>query len=277
MKILNGAATLVAAAGMLFGFSAAVLASGDDDSSEKREIGDYAFSSGSPDFVHGVPANPEEAWILAAGGRIYDNWWVALDVAEPRGTHPSYPEIGQKSGPSTWRCKTCHGWDFLGSDGIYAEGSSNYTGIGGIRGAVGRPLEQIAATLRDDTHLYTTDMIDDAQMGRLAAFVSNGQIDVAKYVDLETRTMIPGMADISNGRGIFQTVCAACHGFDGRLLDWGDSTSSNFVGTEASELPDEVIHKVLNSHPGAAMVNLRAFPVQAAIDVVAYAATLPVE
>ncbi len=274
MKILIGAATLVAAATMLLGLSTPVLASGDDD---KREIGDYQFSSGSPDFVHGVPINPEEAWTLAIGGRIYDNWWNALDVLEPRGTHPAYPEIGQKSGEQTWRCKSCHGWDFLGKDGIYAEGNSNYTGIGGITGAIGRPVEQIAALLRDENHLYTTDMINNEQMGRVAAFVSRGQIDVAKYVDLETRTMIPGAGNINNGRGIFQTVCAACHGFDGRLLDWGDGDSSNFVGTEASELPDEVLHKVLSSHPGAAMVNLRAFPVQFSVDVVAYAATLPVD
>ncbi len=257
--------------------SSVTIASGDGDDDKKRERGDYEFSAGSPNFVHGVPINPEEAWTLAIGGRIYDNWWNALDVAEPRGTHPSYPDIGKKSGEATWRCKTCHGWDFLGKDGIYSEGTSNYTGITGIRGAIGRPVEQIAALLRDDVHLYTTTMINNEQMGRVAAFVSRGQIDVAKYVDLETRTMIPGAADINNGRGIFQTVCAACHGFDGRLLDWGDEESSNFVGTEAAELPDEVLHKVLSSHPGAAMINLRAFPIQYAVDVVGYSATLPVD
>ncbi len=273
MNILRGAAIVAATSVLLLGSTGSILATGDEE--ENREIGDYEFSSGSPDFVHGVPTNPEEAWTLAIGGRIYDNWWVALDVAEPRGTHPSYPEVGQKSGPATWRCKTCHGWDFLGSEGIYSEGSSNYTGIGGIRAAQGRSVEQIAATLRDSTHLYTTDMISDEQLGRIAAFVSRGQIDVAKYVDLETRQMIAG--DINRGRGIFQTVCAACHGYDGRLLDWGDGESSNFVGTEASELPDEVLHKVLSSHPGAAMINLRAFPVDYSVDVVAYAATLPID
>lgn len=240
--------------------------------------GDYQFSSGSPDFVHGVPINPEDAWVLAIGGRIYDNWWNALDVLPPRGTHPSYPtEIGTKTDEETWRCKTCHGWDFQGRDGIYNENNSNYTGIIGITGALGLSLETIAATLRNDTHLYSTDMISNEQMGRLAAFVSRGQIDVLEYIDPETRQMRPGVADINHGRGIFQTVCAACHGFDGRLLDWGDEEGSNFVGTEAVALPDEVIHKVLSSHPGAAMINLRAFPVQHTIDVVGYAATLPVD
>lgn len=268
LKVIGVAALMAVSSGAL------VYASGSDDD---NGTGDYAFSSGSPDFVHGVPANPEEAWTLAIGGRIYDNWWNALDVAEPRGTHPSYPEVGQKSGEATWRCKSCHGWDYRGKDGIYAEGSSNYTGIIGIRDAVDRPVEQIVATLRDDTHLYTTDMISNEQIGRVAAFVSRGQVDVAKYVDPATRTLLPGVGDINHGRGIFQTVCAACHGFDGRLLDWGDGDSSNYVGTEAAALPDEVLHKVLSSHPGAAMINLRAFPVQFAVDVVAYAATLPTD
>lgn len=40
-------------------------------------------------FVHGAPSAPSDAWTLAAGGRIYDNWWEALDLPEPTTTHPS--------------------------------------------------------------------------------------------------------------------------------------------------------------------------------------------
>jgi hypothetical protein len=36
-----------------------------------------------------------------------------------------------------------------------------------------------------------------------------------------------------------------------------------------------VLHKIRNAHPGAAMINLRAFPLQDAIDTLAYAQTLP--
>lgn len=266
MNIFKKVAATTLAAIMLLGTTSVTLAEGGG--------GDYEFSSGSPDFVHGVPTNPEEAWTLAVGGRIYDNWWQALDVAEPKGTHPSYPETAEKEGKGTWRCKTCHGWDYKGKDGIYSQGS-NYTGIIGIDGAAGRSVEQIAAILRDGTHRYSSDMIDDAALGRISAFVSRGQVDTLKYVDVETRQVKSG--DVNVGRGIFQTVCAACHGFDGRLLDWGDATSSNFIGTEASALADEVLHKILSSHPGAAMINLRAFPIEYSVDVLAYAATLPTD
>ena len=55
----------------------------------------------------------------------------------------------------------------------------------------------------------------------------------------------------------------------------GDGDEHNYVGTEAVDVPDEVVHKVLNAHPGVQMINLRAFPLQNTIDVMAYAATLP--
>ncbi len=83
--------------------------------------------------------------------------------------------------------------------------------------------------------------------------------------------------DIERGKAIFQTICATCHGFDGKLLDWGEEGRHAYVGTEAASLPDEVFNKILNSHPDVQMVNLRAFPVEDAAAVLARAATLPTE
>jgi hypothetical protein len=48
-------------------------------------------------------------------------------------------------------------------------------------------------------------------------------------------------------------------------------------GTEAADVPDEVLNKILNAHPGVQMVNLRAFSPDDAAAVLAYAATLPVK
>lgn len=170
--------------------------------------------------------------------------------------------------------KECHGWDYLGKDGIYAKGS-HFTGIAGINGAIGKPVDQIAATLRDANHPYTVEMTSDEEMLRVAAFVSRGQVDMRSFLDYETRTVNKG--DVNRGREIFQTTCAACHGFDGRLMDWGSDGNHNYVGTEAVEVPDEVMNKILNAHTGVQMINLRAFPFEYAIDVIAYAATLPLD
>jgi mono/diheme cytochrome c family protein len=234
--------------------------------------GEYAHKPEAQDFIHGAPEAPTEAWTLAAGGRIYDNWWEALDREEPKTTHPNYPKTGKQEGAVTWRCKECHAWDYRGKDGIYGKGS-HFTGFPGIDGAIGKPVEAIAAALRDKTHGYTVEMIKDDELARVAAFVSRGQVDMGKYVDLKTRKIIAGNVD--RGREIFQTTCAACHGFDGRLLNWGSKEEPAYVGTEGRDVPDEVLHKILNAHTGVQMINLRAFPVENAVDVLAYTATLP--
>ena len=255
------------AAGIGIALLAAVVAEADED-------GDYEHEAEAKEFVHGSPEVASEAWLLAAGGRIYDNWWEALDREPPEGTHPSYPATGGQSGEVTWRCKECHGWDYLGANGIYARGS-HFTGIKGIDGAKDRPVEDIVALLRAPPHGYGPGMMSDEEIARVAAFVSRGQVDMSAVLDLETRAVIAG--DAERGRNVFQTVCAACHGFDGRRLDWGDADAPAFVGTEAVEVPDEVLNKILNAHPGAEMVNLRAFPVEYAIDVLRYTTTLPTE
>lgn len=239
---------------------------------EDNGLNDYSHGVEAQEYIHGSPEQATGTWILSSGGRIYDNWWNALDRDPPESTHPSYPATGSKSGATTWRCKECHGWDYQGADGVYSSGS-HYTGIRGIYGAVGGNESGIAAMLRESTHGYTSDMINDEEMERLAAFVSRGQVDMSKYVDLETRAIKWG--DLNRGRSIFQGICAACHGFDGRAMDWGDADESAFVGTEAVAAPDEVFGKIMNGHPGVAMINLRPFGADAVLDALSYAATLP--
>lgn len=241
-----------------------------------EEKQDYVHSAAAQDFIHGVPEYPSEPWLLAAGGRIYDDWASALDREGIETTNPAYPVAAnaEQTGYGTWRCKECHGWDYLGKDGIYSKGG-HFTGIAGINGAIGKPVDQIAVMLRDANHPYTVEMISDEEMLRVAAFVSRGQVDMRSFLDMDTRTVNKG--NVNRGREIFQTTCAACHGFDGRAMDWGSDGNHNYVGTEAVEVPDEVMHKILNAHTGVQMINLRAFPLEYAIDVIAYAATLPLD
>ncbi|MDP3689790.1 c-type cytochrome [Bradyrhizobium sp.] len=230
-----------------------------------------AEHSNLADFVHRAPPQPTEIWLRAAGGRIYDNWWDALDRRKPEGTHPAYPGAGKRTGANTWRCVECHGWDYNGKDGLYGSGE-RYTGIKGIRGAVGRDVNRIAALLRAEPHSYKRELINDEEVQRVAIFVSRGQDNADRLIDLKTGT---ARGDPVRGAGLFQTTCAACHGFDGRALDWGAAKEPAYVGTEANKFPHEVLHKIRNAHPGVVMINLRGFPLQDAIDVLAFARTLP--
>lgn len=223
------------------------------------------------DFIHGAPSQPTEIWIRAAGGRIYDNWWEALDRKKPEGTHPAYPASGKRTGANTWRCVECHGWDYKGKDGLYGSGE-RYTGIKGIRRAAGRDTNRIMAMLRAEPHSYRRDMINDEELRRVAIFVSRGQDHADRFIDSKTGEV---RGNAVRGAGLFQTTCAACHAFDGRALNWGTAEEPAFVGTEANKFPHEVLHKIRNAHPGAAMINMRGLPLKDAIDILAYARTLP--
>ena len=223
------------------------------------------------DYIFGAPENPSEAWILSRGGRLYDNWYATQGMDAPENTHVSWPASNTRTGATTTRCKSCHGWDYRGADGKYGSGSYQ-TGITGVMGFSGMGADAIKAVLRDATHGYTDEMIPDEQAGYIAAFVAQGTEDMNAVINFETGEV---NGDPQFGRAIYQTTCAACHAFDGRAIDWGDADEPGFVGTEANANPWEVLHKIRNGHPGAEMVSLRAFDFQAAVDVLAYTRTLP--
>lgn len=257
----NGRIALAAAVSLLLGYPFVAHASDKPDRGE-----DY-----HRDFVFGAPANPTEEWALASGGRIYDKWWDALGGQEPKETHPAYPAIGKQKGAGTWRCKECHGWDYKGVAGAYSSGG-RFTGIKGVAAAAGRDPKNIAALLRDKTHGYTPAMIPDEALERLALFVSKGQHETDPFIDKSTKR---AKGDAERGHKLYQAVCAACHGFDGKTLNFGDEKTPEYVGTLAASNPWEAMHKVRNGQPGSQMPNLRVFDLQTSIDIIAYAQTLP--
>jgi thiosulfate dehydrogenase len=223
------------------------------------------------DYIYGVPADPSDAWTLASGARLYDNWMSSLDADEPDETHPAWPASNtKKKGKVTWRCKSCHGWDYAGKDGAYSKGSYK-TGVKGVRALAGKDPADIHKILMNEIHGFTHEMIPEDAMVRIAVFVSKGQIDVSQYVKAD-KTVV---GNAERGKAIFQNHCAACHGFDGQALDWGETDKPKYVGTEAQGNPWEVLHKIRAGHPGVEMPAMMAFPVQDAVDLLTYAQTLP--
>jgi len=83
-----------------------------------------------------------DTWMIARGGRLYDNWLAELEADTPKSSHPAYPAGGRMKGPATWRCKECHGWDYRGNTGDYGRGL-HYTGTKGVRGVIGMKSRKI--------------------------------------------------------------------------------------------------------------------------------------
>ncbi len=235
-----------------------------------------AAQQGAPIRAEADTRYDPDLWDIARGGQLYDDWVAALDKEPPQQSHPSYPPVGKRKGGATWRCKECHGWDYMGEDGAYGRGS-HYTGVKGIRRMAGRPVEDIVGIFTDDTHRYTTEMLPEPAMRKLALFVSRGQIGMDQYIDRSTKR---ARGDLKRGASFFQTVCAICHGFDGaemisrretELAVFGDR---GFLGTIANNNPWETLHKIRNGQPGVGMVALRVLSTQDQVDVLAYMQTL---
>jgi len=71
-------------------------------------------------------------------------------------------------------------------------------------------------------------------------------------------------------------VCTTCHGADGRLLNFGDATEPEYVGTIAGDNTWEFIHKVRLGQPGTPMPAAidSGWSLEDVIDLLTFAQTL---
>jgi thiosulfate dehydrogenase len=212
-----------------------------------------------------VAADMEGA--IARGAKLYDKWFAVTKAEKPTETHKAWPASNtKKKGNTTWRCKSCHGWDYMGKDGAYGSGSYK-TGIPGISAFAGADIAKIVAVLNNDTHGLAGKMADQ-DFRDLALFVSQGQVDMDTYIDRAGKA--PKGGDAAKGASYYNTLCAQCHGDDGMLPKDMEKPLGGLMGN-----PWEVMHKILNGQPGEQMPALRALDRQVVVDIMAHLTTLP--
>lgn len=201
---------------------------------------------------------------IANGGRLYEDWEAATGNKQAL-PHPAYPPKAYYASVAslTWRCKECHGPDYKGNQGQYATGN-HATGIKGIRAMAGAAPEQIMGILMNKTHLFGAVM-KYRDLQDLANFVSHGQVDMDTYIDPKSRL---ARGDAKRGEAFYQTMCAGCHGKEGRF------TAKRFLGNRARLDPWESLHSMLNGHPDENMPALRELDKAVGIDILSYVQTL---
>ncbi len=213
------------------------------------------------------------------GAILYDNWFAALGVDAPPGDMPiwSRQSTNTRSGPDTWRCVECHGWDYRGALGAYGSGS-HYTGFPDVMLLTQEMTEaDIVAHLQgknDPAHDFSA-YLDETSMRQLAAFLKNGLIDDSLYIDYVSLKVIGG--DVEHGRRLYESVCASCHGEDGTKIVFRSEGVNEYLGTIAYRDPWRFLHR---TRFGVAETEM---PVGARLgwlpsdgrDVLAYAQTLP--
>jgi len=170
-------------------------------------------------------------------------------------------ESNTRTGSDTWRCKECHGWDYMGVDGAYGSGSHK-TGFDGIYDS--RNTSVINLTHDFSTHLSDQDIAD------VVAFITDGLIDMSLYIDLSTKE---ADGDAMNGETLYTAQCSGCHGADGKTIDFGDGEG---VGDLALGNPWETLHKIRFGHPGSAMPSMveEGLSTDDQVDILTYAQTL---
>lgn len=205
---------------------------------------------------------------LAMGGVLYDNWPAELNAKIGK-RNTMYPEKAPAAAEDTWRCASCHGWDYKGKAGSISK-DVRFTGI---RDYANQDPEQIISILSGSGHDFSRLMSED-NLRALALFVAYGQVDVDLYIDRKTRKTT---GNVSNGERIYLATCKKCHGFDGREINFGSKKRHEFIGTVANENPWMTFHKIRWGHPATPMISLVFLDLQEQLDVLAYCQALPAE
>ncbi len=236
-----------------------------------------ALSAGAPVAASGLE---QQKSTLRLGGELYDNWAASLGKQPPSGNSPLWDRqtTNSRSGADTWRCVTCHGWDYQGKDGAYRAGS-NFTGFPGLLAASKKSPQAILDQLSgktDPSHDFSTQM-DTANLNALVEFISKGLIDDNQFINPVSLEVVGG--DLAAGKQLYEGVCAACHGKDGATIKFRFEGLDATLGTLATLDPWRFLHKTRYGTPGTPMGKVvgvdQQWTPQQGRDVLLYAQSLP--
>ncbi len=228
---------------------------------------------------------------LTRGGRLFDNWWEQAGkddpaVKEPTAANPmwatrdtSVPNVPAGSPISTtWRCVTCHDWNYRGVGFLRAAGSViSKDNLVSLRA---RYLDTGFFANDDELAVYLFTWIKlgrggqhsfgvaqagivkplvDADVWDLAYFLTYGIIDTTTYISNLGGIVTADMpASILNGGAIYSGAkhtsvnCASCHGADGVTSPPGTTAKLDILDVAKNEAT-EFFHKARFGQPGTNM------------------------
>jgi len=209
--------------------------------------------------------------LISLGGKLYDNHWLQSERKPPSELYPDYPKEMDVSSSDTWRCVSCHGWDYSGPDGHLGKRVSSPFFVS-LRNSVGKPAREITGVLTSGRHREIVEVLDPQQVEALSVFISLGQHDIRKVLS-------DGQATGSSERGkdIFEGACVSCHQKDGKAYIQGEPGDKPALGWVAINRPAQALHKIRNGVPGADMLSLRFLPQSRVTDLLTYLQTLDTE
>ena len=226
----------------------------------------------------GVPAAaqaPEngdvgEVFVLSLGGKLYDNIFTMTEVPKPEKANPAYPSNLSSESLGSWRCVSCHGWDYSGAEGERGRVAGKSKSFVSLRKLADTDPAAIAAKIKAAPHAYDLKALPENVVELLALFISLGQYDRSQII-------APGGKSSGNpkaGQTVFEGACSNCHQLDGRAYLRGEKGDRSSLGWLSRNKPEQVIHKVMNGFPGTDMLAMRFLDSSHIADLLAYLQTL---
>lgn len=217
---------------------------------------------------------------VTIGAQLYDNWYALLQVEPPSANMPIWERqtTNTRSGPDTWRCSECHGWDYKGSEGIYGSGS-HATGFPNVmKLAVGMTEAELVDHLKgskDVSHDFSK-YLKDADLEKLAKFLKEGVQDSSGSIDAITLKVSSGNPE--NGKKLYELNCSKCHGTDGKLIVFRAEGLNEYLGSIANRDPYRFMHRTrfgVSAAKDMPVGKELGWKATDSVDVLAYAQSLP--
>ncbi|NOX42824.1 MAG: hypothetical protein GXP19_03695 [Gammaproteobacteria bacterium] len=200
---------------------------------------------------------------IVAGGLAYDKWWVGTSgTTEPLDDHPLWDTqtTNTRTGADTWRCKECHGWDYLGKDGAYGPANSHFTGFAGVMEAKVKDPTTVFCTIKSLENHAFGDVLPEKSILELTAFIvdyggqSKGIIDYNVVLDSDNISTGDGAVNGAGNRDYNLGSAGGCSSSSCHDIDGTQNAGNEFsIGDVAFDNPWEFLHKVRYGHPGSTM------------------------
>lgn len=231
-----------------------------------------------------LPPGPYEVAELGNGGIMYDKFWAEESGFDQ--TDANFDLYNDNS--NFFRCKQCHAWDGLGTEGSYINRAPsatrpNVTNLNLYELSKNKSAEELYNAMmrtenrRDisfDPSTYDpssnaaegdqmpnySQILTSDQVWDLVKFMKEGMFDVSElYVASYGGTYPTGTAtygslgkdgNADNGNAYYTANCASCHGADGTSIDLDGKGVGGFTRSK----PYEVQHKTKYGQLGTSMV-----------------------
>lgn len=202
------------------------------------------------------------------GAKLYDHWFTPAQT--PSNFHPLWepswdPSVSVED---SWRCSTCHGWDFSGGKTVALDTEGNRIPIpetGLLRAHNTMAARDIYATIKygntdtQDQHAYQSKLAD-ADIYRITRFIKtltppsefiNTELDLP-YISLRTGRALGNLAEgeVYYRQGTKQN-CISCHNETGV----SSSGRSIVLGELAIDEPWQFLHRLQHGIPHSTIIS----------------------